>query len=1015
MIKIWSMKKNEQDAAAKKKPKTSAAQIRVQKDLTELDLPSTMKTTFPDPNDLLNFTLTITPDEGMYQGGEFKFSFAINTNYPHDPPRVKCIPKIYHPNVDLEGNVCLNILREDWKPVLNLTSVMVGLQYLFLEPNPDDPLNKEAAEDLKRNREGFIANVKSSMRGGTVKGNSFDAVLKKPEILCVLAGHQSSLFAPDGHITPDFLPLLHPGEVQTLETLVDLAARYARIQQAATQFKGSYQKLTGDAKGASSSSSTPSTRPLEYLSTLGAAISKVLKEYESLVVETEARVLRRDDELVGGHSFVPLSSIRAVFSIWDAPLAVLDSLVIKIYAGPDDSIHDAPDPSSNGLPCWPPGRLIDLLLDRAQTGVQRIAFIMTELAEAVQKLWRTQLIAFMIHGTLSSVDPLAQNPQRSDKEEDKPVSIAHLADSSSSTIHVQTISSLVVNEAAMPRCLSAATKESILYVGKAVAVVKAQGHAQKQIPRNITIDHAKMLGCVLPQDRFDFDRVISEIRRVISEFLWTHVLVEQDVEDAVESLADYFLLRNGEFALSLVREVERLKLSRLQARTSKRSGGIREQDMSLALLRASMGTTAQHDPSLTKLRFVLPTGPLPTFIPSASSNRNPMSQSLPQFSDLLIGTPLVLTYALEWPLDLFLVPSDLQIYSHLFAYFSSIRRAQYRVLECWGGLSGAQRSRMKWTTRIGSGTAQERLLRSSWSVSRQLLWFLDTLWGYLMSDVVGTQYKWFKAHLQPVKPPLEPRSSPSLGLKGRAPPGETDVGGEAGKKSRPGSRVSSGQYNPNSATSKLHLDFSTLQNLHATYLNRVLTGSLLTNATCAGLIREFLELSEHFVAQVERWGGDVLPALLSEGSLEDAKIGEAVEERQAIIKDINYVSEEASATLISSIHLDIQLCYFTIQNLDHILKDFYDALSASMSLRGGTTPGAAGRGGADASVLLNGSTILLAGLNGQTGREGSKDGHKDAGRGVEHILLRLDFNSALSKPNSRSELDGEPFLPEDLH
>ena len=50
--------------------------------------------------------------------------------------------QIYHPNVDLEGYVCLNILREVWKPVLNLNSVMVGLQYLFLEPNADDPLNK---------------------------------------------------------------------------------------------------------------------------------------------------------------------------------------------------------------------------------------------------------------------------------------------------------------------------------------------------------------------------------------------------------------------------------------------------------------------------------------------------------------------------------------------------------------------------------------------------------------------------------------------------------------------------------------------------------------------------------------------------------------------------------------------------------------------------------------------------------------------------------------------------------
>ena len=59
---------------------------------------------------------------------------------PPDSERFPC--QIYHPNVDVEGNVCLNILREDWKPVLNLTSVMVGLQYLFLEPNADDPLNK---------------------------------------------------------------------------------------------------------------------------------------------------------------------------------------------------------------------------------------------------------------------------------------------------------------------------------------------------------------------------------------------------------------------------------------------------------------------------------------------------------------------------------------------------------------------------------------------------------------------------------------------------------------------------------------------------------------------------------------------------------------------------------------------------------------------------------------------------------------------------------------------------------
>ncbi|KAJ5120233.1 NEDD8 conjugating enzyme [Penicillium atrosanguineum] len=184
MLKIWSMKQQQQQAenaegaAGKKKKKVTAAQLRVQRDLQELTLGNTMKMSFPNPDDILNFTLTIEPDEGMYKGGVFNFSFSVNQNFPHDPPKVKCTQKIYHPNIDLEGNVCLNILREDWKPVLNLNAVIVGMQFLFLEPNASDPLNKEAAEDLRTNREGFKRNVRNSMAGGSVRGNAFERVLR---------------------------------------------------------------------------------------------------------------------------------------------------------------------------------------------------------------------------------------------------------------------------------------------------------------------------------------------------------------------------------------------------------------------------------------------------------------------------------------------------------------------------------------------------------------------------------------------------------------------------------------------------------------------------------------------------------------------------------------------------------------------------------------------------------------------------------------------------------------------
>ncbi|KAJ3223053.1 NEDD8-conjugating protein ubc12 [Clydaea vesicula] len=173
-----SLKKKQGGAASSgNSKKQSAAEIRLQKDVADLSgLPKTMVMDFPDPNDFFNFFLRVTPDEGFYRGGTFKFSFKINTNYPHDPPKVLCTQKIYHPNIDLEGNVCLNILREDWKPVLNINSVLVGLQYLFLEPNADDPLNKDAAEVLRKQRNVFESNVNKSMRGGTINGVVFENV-----------------------------------------------------------------------------------------------------------------------------------------------------------------------------------------------------------------------------------------------------------------------------------------------------------------------------------------------------------------------------------------------------------------------------------------------------------------------------------------------------------------------------------------------------------------------------------------------------------------------------------------------------------------------------------------------------------------------------------------------------------------------------------------------------------------------------------------------------------------------
>jgi ubiquitin-conjugating enzyme E2 M len=88
---------------------------------------------------------------------------------------VQCREKIYHPNIDLQGNVCLNILRADWKPVLDINAVIYGLIVLFVQPNPDDPLNHAAAECLRTNKLKFQQNVQRSLRGYDVDGANFPA------------------------------------------------------------------------------------------------------------------------------------------------------------------------------------------------------------------------------------------------------------------------------------------------------------------------------------------------------------------------------------------------------------------------------------------------------------------------------------------------------------------------------------------------------------------------------------------------------------------------------------------------------------------------------------------------------------------------------------------------------------------------------------------------------------------------------------------------------------------------
>lgn len=94
---------------------------------------------------LLSFFKDIKgPVDSPFENGTFKLDVEIPQRYPFDPPQMRFVTPIYHPNIDEAGRICADILKMppigSWKPALNLSTVLMALSGLMSDPNPDDPL-----------------------------------------------------------------------------------------------------------------------------------------------------------------------------------------------------------------------------------------------------------------------------------------------------------------------------------------------------------------------------------------------------------------------------------------------------------------------------------------------------------------------------------------------------------------------------------------------------------------------------------------------------------------------------------------------------------------------------------------------------------------------------------------------------------------------------------------------------------------------------------------------------------
>lgn len=107
------------------------------------------------------------PDDTPWEGGIFKLTLTFTEDYPKKPPQVKMETPVFHPNFYVDGRICLDILQNQWSPIIDVYTVLTSIQSLLTDPNPLSPANVEAAKLYTDNIQEYLKKVKQCVEEST--------------------------------------------------------------------------------------------------------------------------------------------------------------------------------------------------------------------------------------------------------------------------------------------------------------------------------------------------------------------------------------------------------------------------------------------------------------------------------------------------------------------------------------------------------------------------------------------------------------------------------------------------------------------------------------------------------------------------------------------------------------------------------------------------------------------------------------------------------------------------------
>lgn len=137
---------------------------RVQKELQECnkDVKLSGISVKPKADSLSHLIGTIPgPVDSPYEGGTFLIDIVLPDGYPFEPPKMKFVTKVWHPNISSQsGAICLDILKDQWSPALTLKTALVSIQALLSAPEPDDPQDAVVAQQYLRDHQTFLGTAR---------------------------------------------------------------------------------------------------------------------------------------------------------------------------------------------------------------------------------------------------------------------------------------------------------------------------------------------------------------------------------------------------------------------------------------------------------------------------------------------------------------------------------------------------------------------------------------------------------------------------------------------------------------------------------------------------------------------------------------------------------------------------------------------------------------------------------------------------------------------------------------